>query len=68
MHFSCAFYLQTQATAMDTDDYDEKVTQNTDAQPSVSITNINTHMPCRDAQLWHVNLQTKILMYFLHNY
>lgn len=45
---------------MDTDDYDEKVTQNTDAQPSVSITNINAHMPCRDAQLWHVNLQTKI--------
>lgn len=39
MHFSYAFYLQTQTTAMDTDDYDDKVIQNSDAQPSVSITN-----------------------------
>lgn len=53
---------------MDTDDYDEKVTQNTDTQPSVSITNVNTHMPCRDAQLWHFNLQIKItdVFFFFH--
>lgn len=36
MPFGCAFYLQTQS--MDTDDYDDKITQNTDAQSGVSIT------------------------------
>lgn len=37
--FGCAFYLQTQS--MDTDDYDDKITQNTDAQSGVSITNLS---------------------------
>lgn len=39
MHFGCGFYLQTQS--MDTDDYDDKITQNIDAQSGVSITNLS---------------------------
>lgn len=39
MYFSYIIYFQTQTTAMDTDDYDDKIAQNTDAQSSVSITN-----------------------------
>lgn len=35
----CLFFLQTQS--MDTDDYDDKITQNTDAQSGVSITNLS---------------------------
>ena len=38
LHVSCAFRLQTEETSVDMDDCDDKVIQNTDTEPNVSIT------------------------------
>jgi len=51
LHVSCAFRLQTETTAMDMDDCDDKIIQNTDTRSNVSITNIVSVLLSSDLNL-----------------